>query len=67
MLTAGGLRKVLRKRECVEVSQRGSHLKIRCGECLSIVPVHRGDLGTGLLRSIERDFEACLGKGWLRR
>jgi hypothetical protein len=30
--------------------------------------VHSGeDLGPGLLRAIERDLEACLGKGWLRQ
>jgi hypothetical protein len=31
------------------------------------VPVHAGeDLGKGLLSSIRRDLEPCLGKDWLK-
>ena len=30
------------------------------------VPQHPGDIPTGTLRSIERDLEPVLGKGWLR-
>jgi predicted RNA binding protein YcfA (HicA-like mRNA interferase family) len=30
------------------------------------VPQHAGDIPAGTLRAIERDFEAALGKGWLR-
>ncbi|MEX2236168.1 MAG: type II toxin-antitoxin system HicA family toxin [Dehalococcoidia bacterium] len=56
----------LRRRGCVQVGQRGSHVKVRCGECQTVVPVHRGDLGTGLLRAIERDLETCLGRRWLK-
>lgn len=44
------------------------HLRIECGSCATTVPVHSGeDLGPGLLRSIERDLEPCLGKGWLKK
>lgn len=43
-------------------------LRIECGSCATTVPVHSGeDLGPGLLRSIERDLEPCLGKGWLKK
>jgi predicted RNA binding protein YcfA (HicA-like mRNA interferase family) len=53
---------------CTVERQKGSHVRIRCGTCLSTVPVHAGEeLGPGLLRAIERDLEPCLGKGWLRR
>lgn len=53
---------------CEEIRGRGSHVRVRCGKCSTTVPVHASeDLGAGLLRAIERDLEACLGKGWLRR
>ena len=48
--------------------QRGSHVRLRCGECMATVPVHSGrDIAVGTLRSIERQLEPCLGKGWLMR
>jgi predicted RNA binding protein YcfA (HicA-like mRNA interferase family) len=65
-MTARELRRILRGLECVEVRQKGSHLLVRCRTCTSVIPVHRGeDLGTGLLRKIERDLAPCLGEGWL--
>lgn len=66
-MTARDLRKLLRRRGCVEVRQVGSHLTIRCDECITTIAVHAGDVPTGTLRKIERDLESCLGKGWLRR
>ena len=39
-----------------------------CGRCQTTVPVHAGeDIGPGLLASIVRDLEPCLGKRWLKR
>lgn len=56
---------LLKRLGCVEVRQRGSHVVVRCGQCQVIVPVHAGrDLGTGLLHSIRRDLEPCLGEKW---
>ena len=53
---------------CVVVRQKGSHVRVRCGVCFTTVPVHAGeDLGVGLLKAIERDLEACLGKGWMTK
>jgi len=49
------------------VRQKGSHVRMRVGNCLTTVPVHARDLPMGLLRGIERDLEPCLGKGWLHR
>jgi len=67
-MTGAALLRILRKHGCVEVRRRGSHVRVRCGESATTVPVHAGeDLGPGLLRAIERDLEACLGKGWLGR
>jgi predicted RNA binding protein YcfA (HicA-like mRNA interferase family) len=67
-MKAKDLRRVLKSRGCVEVRQKGSHLRVECGACVTTVPVHAGeDLGPGLLRRIERDLERCLGKGWLDR
>jgi predicted RNA binding protein YcfA (HicA-like mRNA interferase family) len=67
MMTAKALRRILRSRGCAETRQRGSHLRIECGRCVTTVPVHSGeDLGPGLLRRIERDLEPCL-EGWLKK
>ena len=66
-VTARDLRKVLKGRGCVEFRQVGSHLTVRCSECLATIAVHTGDIPTGTLRKIERDLEPCLGKGWLRK
>ncbi len=53
---------------CVMVRHRGSHVLVRCGECMTVVPVHAGeDLKRGTLRAIERQLEPCLGKGWLKQ
>jgi predicted RNA binding protein YcfA (HicA-like mRNA interferase family) len=65
-LTGKELIRVLKQLSCVEVRQKGSHVRVRCGTCSTTVPVHQGeDLGKGLLKQIERDLEGCLGKGWL--
>lgn len=66
MVTSSKMRRILRKLGCVELRQRGSHLRVRCGMCFTTVPIHKGeDVPKGTLRSIERDLEACLGSGWL--
>lgn len=48
------------------VRQKGSHVRMRVGDCYTTVPVHSRDLPKGLLRGIERDLEPCLGERWLR-
>ncbi len=66
-MKARELRRILKDRGCIEVRQKGSHMVIKCGECQTTVPVHAGeDIGTGLLRAIEKQLEKCLGKGWLK-
>jgi predicted RNA binding protein YcfA (HicA-like mRNA interferase family) len=63
-MTGKELLRALRRRGCEEVRQRGSHVRVRCGDCQTTVPVHRGeDLPPGTLRAIERDLEPCL-KRW---
>jgi len=48
-MTAKDLRRVLRSFGCVEVRQRGSHLRIECGRCITTLPVHAGeDIGSKL-------------------
>jgi len=49
------------------VRQKGSHVRMRVGDCYTTVPVHARDLPKGLLRGVERDLEPCLGEGWLRK
>lgn len=57
----------LRKLGCDVVRQRGSHVRIRCGDCQTTVPVHVGeDLPTGTLAAIERDLAGCIGRSWRR-
>ncbi|MGH7687115.1 MAG: type II toxin-antitoxin system HicA family toxin [Candidatus Dormibacteria bacterium] len=60
------LRRLLRRRGCNEVRQSGSHLVVRCDGCQTVIPVHSGDLPSGMMRAIERDLEPCLGKRWLQ-
>lgn len=55
---------------CQQDRIRGSHYVFTCAcnkqTCTTSVPFHGSkDLGTGLLHSIEKDLEPCLGKGWL--
>lgn len=65
-MTARQLLRILRRKDCIEVRRRGSHVRVRCGKCVTTVPDHAGeDLGIGLLNQIRRDLEPCLGEGWL--
>lgn len=67
-MKARALRAILKQRGCVEVRQKGSHLRMECGNCRTTVPVHAGeDLRPGTLRQIVGDLELCLGKRWLDR
>jgi predicted RNA binding protein YcfA (HicA-like mRNA interferase family) len=36
------------------IRQSGSHFQLKRGNLLVVVPVHRGDLGAGVLKSILR-------------
>ena len=66
-MTSRELLKILRAHGCVEVRQKGSHLRVKCGNCTTIVPVHKGeDIGSGLLHAIERQLAPCLGERWLK-
>jgi predicted RNA binding protein YcfA (HicA-like mRNA interferase family) len=65
-MTTTELRRLLAKHGCTEVRQKGSHLVVRCpGGCQTVIPVHRGDIPKGTLRSIKRALEECLGKDWI--
>jgi predicted RNA binding protein YcfA (HicA-like mRNA interferase family) len=67
-MKAKDLRRILASKGCFEIRQKGSHLRVECGSCVTTIPVHAGeDLGPGLLRRIERDLEPCLGRGWLKK
>jgi predicted RNA binding protein YcfA (HicA-like mRNA interferase family) len=67
-MTPRELRRILNALGCVEIRQKGSHLTIKCGDCQTIVPVHKGeDLKTGTLHSIVKALEPCLGKDWLTK
>ena len=67
-MTGGELLRRLLRSGCEVLRQRGSHVRIRCDDCLVSVPVHSGrDITVGILRSIERQLEPCLGKGWMKQ
>jgi predicted RNA binding protein YcfA (HicA-like mRNA interferase family) len=52
---------------CVEVRQKGSHVRLECGKCKTTVPVHAGeDLPPGTLAKIKRDLAPCIGTDWLK-
>ena len=59
--------KVIERLGGERVRQKGSHVRMRVGDCHTTVPVHTREVPRGLLRAIERDLEACLGEGWLRK
>ncbi|MBY0357088.1 MAG: type II toxin-antitoxin system HicA family toxin [Candidatus Obscuribacterales bacterium] len=65
-MRAKDLLKLLKRYGCVQIRQKGSHIRIQCGKCFTTVPNHPGeDLGIGLLKQIGRDLAPCLGQGWL--
>ena len=67
-MTGKDLLRGLAREGCTVIRQRGSHVRVSCGRCVTTVPVHAGeDLPPGTLRKIERDLEPCLGERWLRR
>lgn len=67
-MTARELLGVLKRLGCTIEAGKGSHVKVRCGKCTSVIPAHKGeDIKKGTLRAIERQLEPCLGKGWLGR
>lgn len=45
--------------------QEGSHIRARCGICMTTVAAHGGDIPKGTLAKIKRDLKACLGEEWL--
>lgn len=66
-MRARELLRILRSKGCTVSKGKGSHVKVECGRCRSVIPVHQGeDIKPGTLRAIERQLELCLGKGWLR-
>jgi predicted RNA binding protein YcfA (HicA-like mRNA interferase family) len=64
---AKDIRRLLRKYDCVELRQNGSHLQVKCGQCISTIPVHGSDdIRTGTLKSIEKSLGICLGPDWTK-
>lgn len=61
------IRRLLRKYDCVELRQKGSHLQVKCGQCISTIPVHGSDdIHTGTLKAIEKSLGICLGPDWTK-
>lgn len=67
-MTAQEVLRVIEEKGGEVLRQKGSHVRVRAGDCYTTVPDHgRRDVPPGTLRAIERDLERCLGKGWLRQ
>jgi predicted RNA binding protein YcfA (HicA-like mRNA interferase family) len=64
------MNKIRKSGYCFVLRQKGSRKFVACtceeATCRTTVPMHGRELGTGLLRQIERDLEPCSGRGWLR-
>lgn len=67
------LRKIIKKRGCIELRQKGSHIQVRCDDppglppCHTTIPVHGSkDIKKGTLGAIERSLKVCLGPGWVK-
>ena len=54
----------VRRKGCTTTEGK-RHTKVTCGACKTTVPRHAADIGTGLLRAIEKALEPCLRAGWL--
>jgi predicted RNA binding protein YcfA (HicA-like mRNA interferase family) len=62
------LLRIIKKLGGEVVRQRGSHIRIRLGNCYTTIPDHgKEDIKKGTLHGIEADLEPCLGKGWLKK
>ena len=67
-ITGAELLTILRKLGCKESRQKGSHVRVECGTCVTTVAVHAGEtIPAGTLGKIQRDLAPCLGKGWMRK
>lgn len=65
--SAKDIRRLLRKYDCVELRQNGSHLQVRCGGCMSTIPIHgSSDIKLGTLKGIEKSLGVCLGPNWTK-
>lgn len=63
-ITGKALLKLLRGAGCEVVRQTGSHVRVRCGDCFTTVPVHAGEtLPVGTLKQIERDLGVLSRQG----
>jgi predicted RNA binding protein YcfA (HicA-like mRNA interferase family) len=63
-MNARELLKIAKRRGCSEAAARGSHRKIVCEKCATVLAMHPGDIPSGTLRAIIKDLEPCLGKDW---
>ena len=52
--------------EVAIVRQKGSHMRVKVGDCETTAQTHKGrDIPRGTLRAIQNQTEHCLGRGWL--
>lgn len=67
-MKARALRKILKTLGCIEVRQKGSHIRVEC-PCsqhkTTILDYQGEDLKIGTLKQIEKDLADCLGANWL--
>jgi predicted RNA binding protein YcfA (HicA-like mRNA interferase family) len=68
VVTSKELVRLLTAKGCKLKKQgKGSHEKWLCGDCMTVIPMHNGDIPAGTLRAIQRQLEPCLGKDWWKK
>jgi mRNA interferase HicA len=56
-VTSAELRRWLEQRGCTFEPGKGSHLKVRLGNCRTVLPMHgKKEIGKGLEKRIKRDL-----------
>ncbi len=66
-MTAKELCRILTGLGGTKLRQKGSHARWQVGSAQTTIPMHKGDLGRGLLSAVERDLAGVLGEDWLKQ
>ena len=51
---------------CVELRQKGSHVRVRCGDCETTVQKNSQEIPKGTMRAIIKQVRDCIGEEWAR-
>ena len=51
---------------CVELRQKGGHVRVRCGDCETTVSMHSQEIPKGTMRAIIKQVRDCIGEEWVK-